>query len=159
MSFPNSLSIGTSNSLGVYENTNKSIKNPGESNIKTPGKESSPAECEACSSRKYMDASNESVSFKSPTHVSPEDSFQRVSAHEKEHVSNAYSKASSENGKVVSAFVTLSSKICPECGRSYIAGGETTTQIKYYNESNPYQQNKKAEDSIKYQGLHVNQTP
>ena len=49
-------------------------------------------------------------------------------------------------------------KICPECGRSYIAGGETTTQIKYYNESNPYQQNKKAEDSIKYQGLHVNQT-
>lgn len=44
------------------------------------------------------------------------------------------------NGKVLKASVTLKTSVCPECGRSYISGGETRTQIKYYNEENPYQQ-------------------
>lgn len=156
MLIPSNSSFGLSGNIGLNPNANHSVKNPGESFLKAPGKQSSPAECEACNTRKYMDVSDESVSFQTPTHISPEDSFQRVSAHEKEHVSNAYSKASSDNGKVVSAFVTLNSKICPECGRSYISGGETTTQIKYFNETNPYQQQLKNEDALKYQGMHIN---
>ena len=45
--------------------------------------------------------------------------------------------------------------VCPECGRSYISGGDTRTQIKYYNESNPYQQDLKTTDCIKLRGANV----
>ena len=79
------------------------------------------------------------VSYKSASHISPESSASKVRAHEQEHVSNAYEKAAQKNGKVISANVTLQTGVCPECGRSYIEGGTTSTQIKYYNEENPYQ--------------------
>ena len=113
------------------------IKNPGESTEKLPGKKSSPAECETCKNRKYQDGSDEMVSFKSAAHISPEAAASRVRSHEQEHVSNAYKKASQNNGKVLSTYVSIKTSICPECGRSYVAGGETRTQIKYYNEDNP----------------------
>ena len=56
---------------------------------------------------------------------------------------------------VISANVSLKSAVCPECGRSYIAGGTTSTQKKYYNESNPYQQDKKTSDGISLSGANV----
>ena len=118
--------------------------------MKEPGEE-----CQTCKNRKYQDGSDEMVSFKSPRHVSPEASGTAVRAHEQEHVSNAYTKAASGNGKVLSASVTLKTAICPECGRSYVAGGTTQTQIKYYNEENPYQKGLKTADSAKYAGMHA----
>lgn len=132
--------------------TSKPVKNPNESTVKSAGRKSSPAECETCANRKYQDGSDENVSFKSAQHVSPEAAAGRVRAHEQEHVSNAYTKASQNNGKVISANVAIHTSICPECGRSYVSGGTTTTQIKYYNEENPYQKNLKATDSAKYKG-------
>ena len=132
--------------------TNKVIKNPNESNVKSAGRKSSPAECETCASRKYQDGSDENVSFKTAQHISPEAAASRVRAHEQEHVNNAYNKAAKNNGKVISANVAIKTAICPECGRSYVSGGTTTTQIKYYNEENPYQKNLKATDSAKYKG-------
>lgn len=132
--------------------THKTIKNPNESTVKSAGRKSSPAECETCASRKYQDGSDENVSFKTAQHISPESSASRVRAHEQEHVSNAYTKAAKNNGKVISANVALHTSVCPECGRSYVSGGTTTTQIKYYNEENPYQKNLKAIDSAKYKG-------
>ena len=96
------------------------------------------------------------VSFKSAAHISPEAAASRVRSHEQEHVSNAYKKASQNNGKVLSTNVSIKTSICPECGRSYVAGGETRTQIKYYNEDNPYQQDKKATDGLKYIGMNIN---
>ena len=130
----------------------KPIKNPNESNVKSAGRKSSPAECETCSSRKYKDGSDENVSFKTAQHISPESAASRVRAHEQEHVSNAYTKAAKNNGRVLSANVAIHTAICPECGRSYVSGGTTSTQIKYYNEENPYQKNLKATDSAKYKG-------
>lgn len=118
--------------------------------IKDPGEE-----CQTCKNRKYKDGSNEMVSFKSPAHISPENAASAVRTHEQEHVSNAYSKAASGNGKVVSASVSLKTAICPECGRSYISGGTTRTQIKYYNEDNPYQKDLKATDHTKYSGMNL----
>ena len=132
------------------------IKNPGESTEVSPGRKSSPAECETCKNRKYQDGSDEMVSFKSPQHVSPQSAASAVRSHEQEHVSNAYKKAAQGNGKVISANVTIKTAICPECGRSYVAGGETATQIKYYNEENPYQKQLKAQDADKYKGMHLN---
>ena len=134
----------------------KPVVNPGESDVKAPGRTSAPSECETCKNRKYQDGSDEMVSFKSPQHVSPQSAASAVRSHEQEHVSNAYKKAAQGNGKVISANVTIKTAICPECGRSYVAGGETATQIKYYNEENPYQKQLKAQDADKYKGMHLN---
>lgn len=116
-------------------------------------------ECETCKNRKYQDASNEhNVSFKAATHVSPNAAGAAVRAHEGQHVSNAYSKAAKNNGKVINASVSIHTSVCPECGRSYVSGGTTRTQIKYYNEENPYQKDLKATDGVKYKGMNVNLT-
>ena len=130
-------------------------RNPGESTQKTPGKKSSPADCETCSNRKYQDGSDEMVSFKSATHMSPQAAASAVRSHEQEHVSNAYKKAAKDNGKVISANVAIHTAVCPECGRSYVSGGTTKTQIKYRNEENPYQKNLKATDALKYTGMNL----
>ncbi len=100
-------------------------------------------ECETCENRQYVDGSNESdVSFKTPGHISPEESFSKVSAHEREHVSNAIAKGKKPGAKLISASVSLKMGTCPECGRRYVAGGVTETQIKY-DKSNPYDAGRK----------------
>lgn len=116
-------------------------------------------ECETCKNRKYQDGSDEAnVSFKAAAHISPESAGALVRAHEQQHVSNAYKKAAMNNGKVMQASVTIHTSICPECGRSYVSGGTTATQIKYYNEENPYQQDLKTTDGVKYRGMNVDMT-
>ena len=123
---------------------------------KKPGKKSSPAECETCKHRKYQDGSNEMVSFKAAGHIAPSNAAMVVMGHEQEHVSNAYRKAALSGGEVERASVRLKTAICPECGRTYISGGETTTQIRYYNEGNPYQKDMKESDAVnKYRGANV----
>ena len=120
------------------------------------GYKSSPAECQTCKERKYQDGSNESdVSFKAPGHISPEASASTVMAHEQQHVANAYQKAAQKGGPVVSCSVSLHTAVCPECGTSYVSGGTTNTSISYPNESNPYQQNKKAQDAIRLKGANI----
>lgn len=132
----------------------KAIVNPGEDTRVQPGKKSSPAECQTCKERKYQDGSDEAnVSFKAAAHVSPEAAGSAVRAHEGQHVSNAYSKAAMKNGKVLNASVTIKTAICPECGRSYVAGGETATTIKYTNEKNPYVQDQKKRDQGALAGM------
>lgn len=150
---PSYASYNTSRPTSIYgSNYDEKAKN----NINPlTGKE----ECETCKNRKYQDGSNESnVSFKSATHVSPEAAGSAVRAHEQQHVSNAYKKAAADNGKVLRASVSIHTDICPECGRSYVSGGTTNTQIKYYNEENPYQQDLKATDGVKYRGMNVDMT-
>lgn len=88
-------------------------------------------ECQTCKNRKYVDGSDEMVSFKSPTHVSPGAAGGAVRAHEQEHVSNAYAKANEGGGKVLRASVSIYTSICPECGRVYVSGGLTRTAIAY----------------------------
>ncbi len=112
------------------------------------------AECQTCKSRKYKDGSDEMVSFKSATHLSPQAAGSAVMAHEQEHVSNAYKKASLNGGKVLQASVQLHMSVCPECGRSYVAGGTTSTKIKY-NEDNPYEKNAKSLQAEAFKGNNV----
>ncbi|MCI5934079.1 MAG: hypothetical protein SO019_03625 [Lachnospiraceae bacterium] len=148
---------GISGSSYPYQNHLNKINTSQEktANVK-PGYKSSPAECETCKGRKYQDGSNESdVSFKAPGHISPQSSAAAVRAHEQMHVTNAYQKAAEKNGQVKSATVTLQTAICPECGTSYVAGGQTKTSISYPNATNPYQQNKKALDALALRGSNV----
>lgn len=135
------------------------IRNPGESTEKQAGKKSSPAECETCKNRKYQDGSDEGdVSFKAASHIDPKAAASRVRSHEQEHVSNAYQKAAENNGKVVSCNVSIHTDICPECGRTFVSGGTTATQIKYFNEDNPYQKDMKSSDAVnKYRGMNLDE--
>ncbi|MBO6304261.1 MAG: hypothetical protein J6M62_04150 [Selenomonadaceae bacterium] len=119
------------------------------------GKKSSPGECQTCKNRMYQDGSNEMVSFKAAGHIDPDNAASVVMSHEQEHVSNAYQKAEMEGGEVVRANVRLNTSICPECGRSYISGGVTSTQIRYTNEDNPYQKDLKSTDAARVKGASV----
>lgn len=112
-------------------------------------------ECETCKNRSYQDGSDENVSYKSPTHISPGASAAAVMSHEQEHVSNAYKQASQDGGEVIQASVRLQTATCPECGRTYVSGGETTTQIRY-REENPYGRAFKTQDAAGLAGQNVN---
>lgn len=126
-----------------------------EEESKKIGAASSPEECETCKNRRYQDGSNENVSFKSASHISPNAAGAAVRTHEGEHVANAYTKAEQDNGKVVNASVSIHTSVCPECGRTYVSGGTTNTTIKYSNEANPYQQNQKSLDAAYMIGANI----
>lgn len=132
---------GTENTKPVEAGNNgKGVGTAGEKKVEKtdPG-----YKCETCANRKYQDGSDENVSFKSATNIAPEAAASAVRGHEQEHVANAYDKAKQNNGKVISATVQIHTAICPECGKTYVSGGTTRTQIKYSNEENPYQKNLK----------------
>lgn len=85
-------------------------------------------ECKTCAERKYMDGSDDpSVSYQSPTKISPNMAGAAVAAHEQEHVRNEQAKAQREGKQVVNQSVTMHYDTCPECGRTYVSGGTTRT--------------------------------
>lgn len=87
--------------------------------------------CETCENRRYQDGSDDpGVSFKSATKINPETAASAVRGHEMEHVYRNQAKAAREGRKVVSQSVVLKTAICPECGKSYVSGGETRTVTK-----------------------------
>ena len=93
--------------------------------------------CETCKNRTYKDVSDDpSVSFQTPTHISPGQAASMVMAHESEHVSHEQAKADREGREVISQSVTLETSICPECGRVYVSGGVTRTVTAEDNHNN-----------------------
>ena len=139
-------------------NTHGVVLNPGASTHKALGKKSSPAECETCANRKYQDGSDENdVSFQTPSHISPSIAATVVLGHEHEHVANAYEKERNGEGEVASVTVTLHNDICPECGRVFVAGGVTHTEMKHSHgeEKNPYAQEKNSETENSVRGAVV----
>ena len=109
------------------------------------GVEEDDHKCETCENRTYVDGSNENdVSFKSPGHIAPESAASRVMAHEYEHVRNAYQEDKEEGKELVNVSVSLKTAICPECGKTYVAGGETRTTMRSGVEENPYEKQMQA---------------
>ena len=131
-----------SNIINPHNNTksihnNKNFDTVELSNISQKHDEDSPTveKCQTCENRKYQDGSNDpSVSFKTPTAISPDRAAAAVRNHEMEHVFNEQAKALKEDREVVSQSVTYSTNICPECHRVYVSGGETRTVTR--NKSN-----------------------
>lgn len=111
-------------------------------------------ECQTCKARRYQDGSDEMVSFKTPGKIAPGESYAKVMSHEKEHVANAVAEGNEKNKDLVSATVSLKTAICPECGRSYIAGGTTRTVMKTYGDD-PYSQNQKAFEQEAAKGNYI----
>ena len=76
-----------------------------------------------------MDRSGDpTVSFQTPTRLSPEQAALAVVAHENEHVSHERQSAE-RNGQIASSTVSISYATCPECGRIYVSGGTIKTTI------------------------------
>lgn len=93
-------------------------------------------ECQTCKNRKYKDGSNDpGVSFKTPTHLSPENAVNAIRSHEGEHVSHARAQALREDQKILSQSVTYHMDTCPECGRTYMSGGTTRTVFQSSSDS------------------------
>jgi hypothetical protein len=85
-------------------------------------------ECQTCSNRSYVDGSNDaSVSFQTPTNIHPSVALTAVAAHEGEHIANERIRASQEGRRVVMQSVSIHTSVCPECGITYVAGGEART--------------------------------
>ena len=120
-------------------------------------KETQKAECQTCKERKYMDQSNEGdVSFQAPTHIAPGQAAAKVMSHEREHVQNAVAEGQKENKRLVSVSVSLKTGVCPECGKTYIAGGTTRTKMLTYRE-NPYDLGRKAVEGTMLRGMNFDQ--
>lgn len=139
------------NDAGKVANTNEIGNRKVQTGIDDPIKETTKqTECQTCKNRRYVDGSDEMVSFKTPQKIAPSAVGSRVRAHEQEHVNNAYNKASAKGGKVLQAAVSLKLAVCPECGKTYVAGGVTRTKIRYEN-SNPYNSSRQAlvDDALK----------
>ena len=84
-------------------------------------------ECETCANRKYQDGSDDpGVSFKTASKVTG-NAEAAVRAHENEHVTHNRAEASREDKEIVYQSVRIKHGICPECGTSYVSGGETVT--------------------------------
>lgn len=104
------------------------------SKMRAEGKED--GECETCKNRRYQDESDDpGVSFKSASKVASETAESAVRGHEYEHVNRNQAKADREGKEVVYQSVRIKHAICPECGDSYVSGGETVTVTKAKNDS------------------------
>lgn len=151
------------NNIGAYNRIRSALDpvgkvnkiNPlGEKENLTIGKTKS-SECQTCKSRKYVDQSGDSnVSFKTPAHISPQDSYGKVAAHESQHVANARSEGGKPGAQLLSASVSLKMELCPECGSPYVAGGETRTVLKY-EVDNPYEKERKKAEEALVKGINV----
>lgn len=153
----NTTSVASYPSVSGADNTSASSVSPlseGKSKESRTEKAETKGECQTCKERKYVDGSDEgNVSFKAPGHIAPETSAGVVMSHEKEHVANAKRKGNQPGNELISATVSLKTAICPECGRSYVAGGTTRTLIKYGDSE--YDKNKKAADLDAVLGANV----
>lgn len=100
-------------------------------------------ECQTCKNRKYVDGSNDpGVSFKTPTHISPENASYAIRSHEGEHVAHAWAKAQQEDQEIVSQSVSYHTSICPECGKTYMSGGTTRTTFRSSVSEEPVEKGK-----------------
>lgn len=110
-------------------------------------------ECQTCKNRKYKDGSDDpGVSFKTASKISG-NAASAVKSHENEHVTRNRAKAEREGREIVSQTVRIKSDICPECGKSYVSGGETVTVTKNKPE-NPF--NVGIADELKNTGSKLN---
>lgn len=95
---------------------------------KMKAEEQEDGECETCKNRKYQDESDDpGVSFKTASKVGAGSAEAAVRGHEYEHVNRNQAKAEREGKEIVYQSVVIKRAICPECGKSYVSGGETKT--------------------------------
>ena len=120
-------------------------------------KETQKAECQTCKERKYMDQSIVSdVSFPPPHLSAPGLAAQMFWTPAGVHVQTGCAHGKKQKTRLVSVSVSLKTGVCPECGKTYIAGGTTRTKMLTYRE-NPYDQGRKAVEGTMLRGMNFDQ--
>lgn len=121
----NSLSDQTDKKISDLDNRIKNLRTRLD---KMKAEEEEDGECETCKNRKYQDESDDpGVSFKTASKVGAGSAEAAVRGHEYEHVNRNQAKAEREGKEIVYQSVVIKRAICPECGKSYVSGGETKT--------------------------------
>lgn len=96
--------------------------------LKSKEEEKDSGECQTCKNRRYQDGSDDpGVSFKTAGKINPANAEAVVRSHEYEHVNRNQAKAAEDGKEIVYQSVIIKHGICPECGDSYVTGGQTTT--------------------------------
>ena len=96
--------------------------------LKEKDSEKDNGECQTCKNRRYQDGSDDpGVSFKTAGKIDPASAEAVVRSHEYEHVNHNRAKAAREDKEIVYQSVVIKHGICPECGDTYVTGGQTTT--------------------------------
>ena len=96
--------------------------------LKSKEEEKDSGECQTCKNRRYQDGSDDpGVSFKTAGKINPANAEAVVRSHEYEHVNRNQAKAAEDGKEIVYKSVIIKHGICPECGDSYVTGGQTTT--------------------------------
>lgn len=83
----------------------------------------------SCSITLKDESDDPTVTFQTPTEVPVDQSEAKVRAHEQQHVTHETAKAQRE-GEEVSTTVRIKYETCPECGKRYAVGGETTVTTR-----------------------------
>jgi len=105
-------------------------------------------QCQTCMNRRYVDVSDDpGVSFQAPTRLTPAQAAQAVPSHEREHYNREAARAEREDRDVIHNSIKIFTSVCPECGISYISGGETTTVTRGRpEEDNQYHNHREAQE-------------
>lgn len=106
------------NNQGIHKG--KEINFPKENELSEEG-------CNLCNSRRYVCSTGE-TSDGTSTIIPGKQSNLRVQHHEAQHLHQARIKAVQEGRVVVSQDIHLQHAICPECGGSYVSGGQAVTR-------------------------------
>jgi predicted RNA-binding Zn-ribbon protein involved in translation (DUF1610 family) len=87
-------------------------------------------ECPTCKNRQYVDQSDDGgVSFQAPRSMNAATAGSAVMNHEWEHVAAEDAKSrGSGDLRLTNQTVSLQYAKCPDCGKTYVAGGLTKTQ-------------------------------
>ena len=100
--------------------------------LKTKEEEKDSGECQTCKNHRYQDGSDDpGVSFKTAGKINPANAEAVVRSHEYEHVNRNQAKAAEDGKEIVYQSVIIKHGICPECGDSYVTGGQTTTVTRF----------------------------
>ena len=106
-------------------NTNKTYGSKGAAKSAAPEPK---GPCKTCESRRYVDRSDDaSVSYQTPTKLSPSTAAMAVSSHEREHVVNDRAEAEREGREIISQSISIKYGVCPECNVMIPTGGQART--------------------------------
>jgi len=121
---PHSWQISSFYSIFNFLRNNPGIDKSNEFNF--IGRDKSQEECKLCQGRRYV-CSNGETSDGNSTVIPGRQSALRVQHHEAQHLHRARIKAVQEGKVVVAQYIFLQYATCPECGKTYVSGGQAVT--------------------------------
>ena len=150
--------VNNKDELGQKGVLDADVNNKDELGKKGAVDKSKTTECQTCKNRKYVDGSNEANVPLKMLRIFHRKRHLLLSGHMRGSMfPMRITKLPRKTAKWYLHPSESRHRSARNVARSYISGGVTDTQIRYYNESNPYQQDLKQTDGIKLRGANVDE--